>query len=113
MIAESRSKSRFAIAKRKAGVNQAFRHAQKQILSQLNETSEAACEVVENEVEKVRKHSWRKISDSPLGEYLSVQILTRQKQGMNEILKESDLLKEAEKEDFRIWRKNRWVWISK
>lgn len=108
MVAESRSKSRFAIAKRKAYVNQAFRHAQKQVLGQLNETSEDASEVIEIKVESVKKDGWRKTPDAPLGEFVSVLLNRRQKIEMDVEKENSELLTEAEKDDFRVWRSKRW-----
>lgn len=108
MVAESRSKSRFAIAKRRSFGHQAFRHAEKQILDQLHNISEEVIEEVQAKVDKVKKKRWRKVSDSPLGEFVTVQLNTREKYGINANSKKSNLLSEAEKQDFHQWRSRRW-----
>lgn len=108
MVAESRSKSRFAIAKRRAIGHQAFRHAEKQILDQLHNISEEIIEEVEVKVDKVKKKRWRKVSDSPLGEFVAVQLNTRQNRGINANLKESNILRKAQKQCLHKWILRRW-----
>lgn len=108
MIAESRSKSRFAIAKRRAMSHQAFRHNQKQIIIDLLKKGEGNFDFLLNAEKALRVKSWRKWSDSPLGEFITVLLRTRKFQGTNKELKISEILKEAERLFPKQWRSFRW-----
>ncbi|MGI9055788.1 MAG: hypothetical protein ACR2F2_08310, partial [Pyrinomonadaceae bacterium] len=69
---ESRSRSRFAIAKRKAIGHQALRHEQKIILKKISEINDDEIEKIESRMKAVKPKKWRKFSDAPLGEFVSI-----------------------------------------
>ena len=66
VIAESQPGARDAIAKRKQWVNQSYRKAVHQELSNLSGSRPAHTEVVESEVAATKRHNWRKSPDVPL-----------------------------------------------
>ena len=108
MVAESRSRSRFAIAKRRAMSHQAFRLAQKQTIKRLINEQEPEFETIENKERALKIKSWRKLSDSPLGEFVSVLLRTRKKYGINSKLKTSKILIKSKRKSSIQWRSSRW-----
>lgn len=108
MIAESRSRSRFAIAKRRSLSHQSFRRHQKQIIVELLKQSAEDFDLLKNSERVLRVKGWRKWSDSPLGEFLSVLLKARESEGTNEGLKISKILEEAERLSPTDWRSFRW-----
>ncbi len=105
---ESRSRSRFAIAKRKAIGHQAFRHEQKIILNKIVDINDEEIEKIESQVKAVKPKKWRKISDAPLGEFVSALLNIRKKSGVNITLKTSRILEKAERKSPKSWSRNRW-----
>ena len=91
MVAESRSRSRFAIAKRRAMSHQSFRLVQKQTIKRLIIEVEPEFEMLENKERASRIKSWRKLSDKPLGNFVAVLLRQRKKYGINSNLKISNL----------------------
>ena len=108
MIAESRSRSRFAIAKRRAMSHQAFRLAQKQTIKKIITQSEPEFEAVENNEKAFKLKSWRKLSDKPLGNFVAVQLKKRRKYGINSNLKISKILLQSASKSFPRWRTSCW-----
>ena len=92
-VAESRSKSRTAIAKRKASASRALRRAETVATSKLSGLNEE----VELEVARTGRRSWRKIPDAPLAEYVSRTLERRFTTQMNASSKSSPLMNGARK----------------
>lgn len=105
---ESRSRSRFAISKRKAIHHQALRHEQKIILSKIINVNEEEVENLESKVKSVKPKQWRKVSDSTLGEFVSILLNNRKRSGINSTLKTSKILAKAKSRSSKSWVKNRW-----
>ena len=108
MFAESRSLSRFAIAKRRAMSHQSFRLAQKQIIKRLIVEDEPVFETIENKEKELKTKSWRKMSDRPLGNFVAVQLRQRTKYGINSNLKISIILLKSKAKTLTRWRLTRW-----
>lgn len=87
-VAESRAKSRTAIAKRKASASRALRRAETVATSQAS-TSADDREVV---VSRIGRRSWQKIPDAPLAEFVGRTLNRRTTGGMNGDDKKSTLL---------------------
>jgi hypothetical protein len=92
-VAESRSKSRTAIAKRKASANRALRRAETVATSKMNQSADGA----ELEVTRTGRRSWRKIPDAPLAEYVDRTLERRTAGRMNSVSKSSQLLVRGKK----------------
>lgn len=92
-VAEARSKSRKAIAKRKAMANRALRHAESAAVAKIDQLGED----VEVTVARSGRKSWKKISDAPLGEYVARTLNRRAGRGMNPGTRSSALLKKGRK----------------
>lgn len=107
--AESRSRSRFAIAKRRAYGHRALRHEQKLVLRELTKVSDEEFEIVEAKMKSVRRKKWRKLADSPLGEFIAILLKVRKDRGINEESKSSPTLETAKRKARRGWRSKRWV----
>ncbi len=106
--AESRSRSRFAIAKRKAYGHQALRHEQKLILKELAKLAEEERDNIEAKMKSVQPKKWRKYADRPLGEFVTMLLYNRKKRGVNDKLKTSKILARAERESPKRWIRIRW-----
>lgn len=107
MYGESRSRSRFAIAKRRAKRHQTFRHHQKQIIAETIKTNADFDSLLSTE-KALKIKGWRKVSDESLGEFVSVLLGIRKTSGSNKELKTSGLLKQAERYSPKPWRNRRW-----
>ena len=105
---ESRSRSRFAIAKRKAIGHQALRHEQKIILNKIVDVNEEEVEKIESQVKSVKPKKWRKCPDAPLGEFVSILLDKRKRSGVNKTLKISKILAKAEGKSPKRWSRDRW-----
>ena len=92
-VAEARSKSHTAIAKRKASASQALRRAEKVAVSKLDPSAE------ERDVMAARKgrRSFRKVPDAPLSEHVGRTLSRRVSGGMNATSKNSGLLQQGKK----------------
>lgn len=92
-LAESRAKSRTAIAKRKASATRALRRAETVA------TSQASTSVEEREVVVSRngRRSWQKVPDAPLAEFVGRTLNRRTTGGMNEEDKKSALLEQGKR----------------
>jgi len=108
MFAESRSLSRFAIAKRRAMSHQAFRLAQKQTIKRLIIQAEPEFELLESKETALKIKSWRKLSDRPLGEIVLTLLEKRKKYGIIKKLKISKILIKSERRSPIEWRSFRW-----
>jgi len=93
---ESRSRSRYAIAKRKAYGHQALRHEQKLILKEVVKVTSEEIENVEADMKSVEPKKWRKYADASLGEFVSILLSGRKMRGTNEKIKISKILTRAE-----------------
>jgi hypothetical protein len=102
---ESRSRSRFAIAKRKAYGHQALRHEQKLIIKEVIKVTDEEIEIIEAKMKSVEPKKWRKYADSPLGEFVSILLKNREIRGINKEIKSSSILEKAE---LKTRRKNQW-----
>jgi hypothetical protein len=91
---ERGSHSRHAITAHKERDRRAFRHQTKQILNQAESTETDILEFVDNEVKSVRASSWRKWSDTPLGEVFISDLELRQIAGINETIKKTLISKD-------------------
>ncbi len=108
---ESRSRSRFAIAKRKAIGHQALRHEQKIILNKIVDVvdvNEEEIEKIESQLKSVKPKKWRKVPDSPLGEFVSMLLNNRKLSGVNSTLKTSKILAKAKQRSTKSRSRNRW-----
>ena len=92
-FAESRSKGRAAVAKRKAGASRALRRAETVATTRLAGSPEEA----DLTVTRTGRRSWRKIPDAPLAEYVDRTLIRRAGNRMNTAAKSSPLLKTARK----------------
>ena len=90
---ESRSRSRFAIAKRKSIGHQALRHEQKLILNRTLKSTEEEIEIIESKVKSVKPKRWDKYADKPLGKYVAGRLEKRY--GLRGAAKQSEILLEA------------------
>jgi len=108
MVAESRSRSRYSIAKRRAYGHQALRHEQKIILNRILQAEDEEIETLEAKVASVRRHRWRKLPDGSLGEFVSVLAMERRRRGMTNGIRDNRILKKAENTSPRKWKKGRW-----
>lgn len=106
--AESRSRSRFAIAKRKAYGHQALRHEQKSILKELFKVTDEEIEDIEAKMKSVEPKKWRKYADAPLGKFVSVLLSERKRHGMNDKIRISRILTRAEQKSPKRWSRSRW-----
>ena len=107
---ESRSRSRFAIAKRKAYGHQSLRHEQKIIIKEVLKVTYEEIETIEAKMNSIEPKKWRKYADSPLGEFVSVLLKSRKVRGINKDLKSSDILEKAElkSKGKSKWHYSRW-----
>lgn len=106
--AESRSRSRFAIAKRKSYGHQALRHEQKLILKELVKVTVEEIEIIEAKMNSVKPKKWRKHADAPLGEFVSILLGQRKRYGMTDKIKVSKILARAELKSPKRWSRSRW-----
>lgn len=67
---ENDKSSRKAIKFRKAWVNQTFRSAMKHIVKSPIEAEDSAFDHVEDKAKELKRKSWKKSPDQPLGEYI-------------------------------------------
>ena len=105
---ESRSRSRFAIAKRKKYGHQALRHEQKLILNEIVKVTNEEIEIIEAKMKSVEPKKWRKYADAPLGEFVSILLDKRKKHGINEKLKFTRIMAKAERKSPKRWARSRW-----
>lgn len=85
-FAESRGIAHKAIARRKAKANRAFRRAESRaLLSALGGGGDVF-------VARVRRKSWKKLPDAPLGVYVAARLGRRADDEMNAVDKGSDLV---------------------
>ena len=89
--AESRARSRKAIATRKALANRSLRHAQNIATAR----SAAYLDAADPAVRKTANNTWRKIPDAPLAEYVGRTLAARILKGNNLPGQASTLLRTA------------------
>lgn len=92
-VAESRAKSRVAIAKRKASASRALRRAESVATSKVDGSPDGS----EVEVLRTGRRSWRKIPDAPLAEFVDRTLNRRASGGMNANGKKSAALVQGKK----------------
>lgn len=85
-FAESRGIAHKAIARRKAKANRSFRHAESRALQSALAGEDDVF------VARVRRRSWQKLPDAPLGVYVAARLGRRADDGMNAADKASDLV---------------------
>ncbi len=107
---ESRSRSRFSIARNKVYGNQALRHGQKLVLKQILKVTKKEIEIVEAKMKSVEPRRWRKWADSPLGELISDKLKDREICGVSIELKRIRILERAKKRWKPKTRYSRWGW---
>lgn len=103
---ESRARSRFAIAKRKAIGHQAMRHEQKLILNETLKAPNEEIEIIESKMKSVEPKRWRKYPDKPLGKFVAGQLEKRY--GDQSTKKQRRILKKAKnrtpaKSRYDVW----------
>jgi len=89
--AESRARSRKAIAKRKALTHRALRHAQDSATAR----AAAMLDEADPHIRKTARNTWRKIPDAALGDYVARTLQSRFLRGMNGTPQMSALLRKA------------------
>lgn len=85
-FAESRGIAHKAIARRKAKANRAFRRAESRALQSALGGGDDVF------VARVRRKSWKKLPDAPLGVYVAARLRRRADDEMNAVDKGSDLI---------------------
>lgn len=105
---ESRSRSRFSIARNRALGHQRLRHAQKQILTDLIKLQSEDFDSVKNTERVIRVRNWRKCADTPLGEFITILLRNRYKRGINDKFEVSEIIATAERLSKKNWRYDRW-----
>lgn len=95
-VAESRSIAHRAIAKRKAGANQALRRDVHQTLSAGLRKADSP-EEFDAHVPRTGRKSWRKSADQPLADHIQARIDGRPTRGMSSVASESSLLAAAKR----------------
>jgi hypothetical protein len=85
-FAESRGRAHRAIARRKAKANRAFRHEESRALQFALGGDDDVF------VARIRRKSWKKLPDAPLGVYVSARLGRRADDGMNTADQVSDLV---------------------
>ncbi|HEY0023759.1 MAG TPA: hypothetical protein VGB24_12635 [Longimicrobium sp.] len=85
-FAESRGIAHKAIARRKAKANRAFRHEESRALQSALGGGDDVF------VARIRRKSWKKLPDAPLGAYVAARLGRRAEDGMNAADKASDLV---------------------
>jgi hypothetical protein len=90
-VAESRSKADKAITKRKEKANRALRRAESVVSAEAAQRPDD----VDAFVARTGRKSWRKIPDSPLGEYVAARLRNRKRRGMNRSQETAPLLEKG------------------
>jgi hypothetical protein len=91
---ETGARSRYAIRRRKAGVNRAYRHAVREELSLAARSDDPG----EDPSDQVIRKDWKKIPDEPLGAVVRRKHVRRERMGIvNELPQESRLQQEAKR----------------